>query len=89
MLKSILQGGIAETIPWFFQIFSVMSIDISLIFWLWHNTMYEPLVLNGFHCTNSQSVSVAISFLGRLLRYLVVPIDSLQKSMRLDLNFHV
>ena len=33
-----LQGGIAETIPWFFQIFSAMSKDISLIFWLWHNT---------------------------------------------------
>ena len=84
-----IQGGIAETIPWFFQIFSAMNKDISLIFWLWHNTMCRTLGFYGFHYTNSQLVSVAISILGGLLGYEVVTIDSLQKSMCLILNFHM
>ena len=74
-----LQGGIAETIPWFFQIFSAMRKDIILIFWLWHNIMCKTLGFYGFHYTDTQSVSVAISILEGLLRYQVVPIDSLQK----------
>ena len=79
MYLLILQGGIAETIPWFFQIFSAMSKDVSLIFWLWHNTICRTLGFYGFHYTDTQSVSVAISILEGLLRYQVVPIDSLQK----------
>ena len=86
---TFVQGGIAEMIPWFFQIFSAMRKDISLIFWLWHNTKCRTLGFYEFHYTASQLVSVAISILGELLRYLMVPIHSLQKSMVLILNFHV
>ena len=41
-----------------------MSKDISLIFWLWHNTMCRTFGFYGFHYTDTQSVSVAISILG-------------------------
>ena len=51
--------------------------------------MCKTLGFNGFHYTDTQSVSVAISILGGLLGYQVVPIDSLQKSMCLLLNFHM
>ena len=42
-----------------------------------------------FHSSDSQLVSVAISILGVLLGYQGVTMNSLQKSMRLILNFHM
>ena len=51
--------------------------------------MCKTLGFYGFHYTDTQSVSVAISILGGLLGYQVVTIDSLQKSMCLVLNFHM
>ena len=66
-----------------------MSKDISLIFWLWHNTICSTLGFYGFHYADTQSVSVAISMLGGLLGYQVVPMDLLQKSMCLIFNFHM
>ena len=59
-----LQGGIAETIPWFLHDFSVMSKVKFLIFWAQHSPMCRTLGLHGFYYSDSQSVSVEISILG-------------------------
>ena len=64
MLVQYVQGGIAETIPWFFQDFSVMSKVKFLIFWAWHCTICRTLGFHGFDLSDSQSVSVEISILG-------------------------
>ena len=51
--------------------------------------MCGTLGFYGFHYNDSQLVSIAISILGAYLGYQGVPINSLQKSMRLILNFHM
>ena len=51
--------------------------------------MCKTLGFYRYDYTDTQSVSVAISILGGLLGYQVVPMDLLQKSMCLILNFHM